>query len=153
MKNKKLISIMFVSLLLIAVSVITTNVFAQTKVKTAMMKDCCMMKDGKMMQMKSGKMMPMDKDMTMKNGTKVMTNGDCIMKNGEKMTMKEGECMDMNGKMDNCDMMHKDSKSTTKMKNGKHDMATMYTCPMHPEVVKDKAGKCPKCGMDLVVKK
>jgi len=25
-----------------------------------------------------------------------------------------------------------------------------YTCPMHPEVVSDKPGKCPKCGMDLV---
>jgi hypothetical protein len=28
-----------------------------------------------------------------------------------------------------------------------------YTCPMHPEVVQDKPGKCPKCGMDLVEKK
>jgi hypothetical protein len=28
-----------------------------------------------------------------------------------------------------------------------------YTCPMHPEVVSDTAGKCPKCGMDLVEKK
>jgi len=28
-----------------------------------------------------------------------------------------------------------------------------YTCPMHSEVMKDKAGKCPKCGMELVVKK
>jgi uncharacterized paraquat-inducible protein A len=27
-----------------------------------------------------------------------------------------------------------------------------YTCPMHPEVIKDKAGKCPKCGMNLVLK-
>ncbi len=27
-----------------------------------------------------------------------------------------------------------------------------YTCPMHPEVMSDKAGKCPKCGMDLVKK-
>lgn len=25
-----------------------------------------------------------------------------------------------------------------------------YTCPMHPEVIKDAPGKCPKCGMDLV---
>jgi hypothetical protein len=28
-----------------------------------------------------------------------------------------------------------------------------YTCPMHPEVIKDKPGKCPKCGMELVEKK
>src|SRR5438045_9678125 len=25
-----------------------------------------------------------------------------------------------------------------------------YTCPMHPEVVMDAPGKCPKCGMTLV---
>jgi hypothetical protein len=29
----------------------------------------------------------------------------------------------------------------------------LYTCPMHPEVVQDHPGKCPKCGMDLVPKK
>lgn len=28
--------------------------------------------------------------------------------------------------------------------------AASYTCPMHPDVVSDKPGKCPKCGMDLV---
>jgi hypothetical protein len=27
-----------------------------------------------------------------------------------------------------------------------------YTCLMHPEVVSDKPGKCPKCGMELVPK-
>lgn len=26
-----------------------------------------------------------------------------------------------------------------------------YTCPMHPEVVKDAPGKCPKCGMQLIL--
>jgi len=26
---------------------------------------------------------------------------------------------------------------------------TLYTCPMHPEVVQDRPGSCPKCGMAL----
>jgi Cu(I)/Ag(I) efflux system membrane fusion protein len=29
---------------------------------------------------------------------------------------------------------------------------TIYTCPMHPEVISDKPGTCPQCGMDLEVK-
>jgi len=24
-----------------------------------------------------------------------------------------------------------------------------YTCPMHPEVISNEPGKCPKCGMNL----
>lgn len=28
--------------------------------------------------------------------------------------------------------------------------ATVYTCPMHPEIRMDTPGKCPKCGMTLV---
>jgi len=27
---------------------------------------------------------------------------------------------------------------------------TIYTCPMHPEVVQSSLGRCPKCGMRLV---
>jgi hypothetical protein len=27
--------------------------------------------------------------------------------------------------------------------------ASIYTCPMHPEVQADKPGDCPKCGMPL----
>ena len=27
---------------------------------------------------------------------------------------------------------------------------TQYTCPMHPEIIKDESGDCPICGMDLV---
>ena len=32
------------------------------------------------------------------------------------------------------------------------DHAVKYTCSMHPEVVQDKPGNCPKCGMKLVEK-
>lgn len=28
-----------------------------------------------------------------------------------------------------------------------------YSCPMHPEVVRSRPGKCPKCGMKLVAMK
>jgi Cu(I)/Ag(I) efflux system membrane fusion protein len=29
---------------------------------------------------------------------------------------------------------------------------TVYTCPMHPEIIRDKPGSCPICGMTLVKK-
>ena len=138
MKNLKLISTKTVPLLALFLMVISLSATAQTAKKSVMMKDCCMMKDGKMMVMKNGKTMPMEKDMVMKNGTTCMTNGECTMKDGTKMMMKNGDCMEMSGKM-----------CTDK----KEKMATMdYQCPMHPEVTSDKPGKCPKCGMALVKK-
>lgn len=136
-----MISTVFASLLIMVLCFTANNLSAQTKNDSKKMKDCCMMKDGKMMYHKDGKMMPMNKDMTMKNGTKCMTNGECIMKDGKKMMMKEGECIDMNGKMEMCDNKMKQEKSVA------------YTCSMHPEVKSDKPGKCPKCGMDLIEKK
>ena len=117
MKIQKTISMVFASMLMLVLCFTASNSFAQTKTKHAMMKDCCIMKDCKMMIMKDGKTMSMEKDMTMKNGTKCMTNGECIMKDGKKMKMKEGQCMDMAGKMDKCSMMNKDMKSSTKKKS------------------------------------
>ena len=38
-------------------------------------------------------------------------------------------------------------------KSKKPATTTKYTCTMHPEVVMNKPGKCPKCGMDLVAMK
>lgn len=29
---------------------------------------------------------------------------------------------------------------------------TQFTCPMHPEIVRNTLGACPKCGMNLVPK-
>lgn len=42
---------------------------------------------------------------------------------------------------------HEHKMTTTKTKTSK---GVKYTCTMHPEVVMDKPGKCPKCGMTLV---
>lgn len=33
------------------------------------------------------------------------------------------------------------------------DSADSYSCPMHPEVVADKPGRCPRCGMNLEKKR
>jgi hypothetical protein len=42
---------------------------------------------------------------------------------------------------------------TPQNKPVKQQEAVKYTCPQHPEVVQDKAGTCPKCGMTLVDQK
>ncbi len=31
-----------------------------------------------------------------------------------------------------------------------HPAGTQYTCPMHPQIVRNEPGSCPICGMDLV---
>ncbi len=45
----------------------------------------------------------------------------------------------------------KDKKETALEHAEKH-MDPTYVCPMHPNIVRDKPGNCPICGMDLVEK-
>ena len=35
------------------------------------------------------------------------------------------------------------------MENNHHNQQ-LYTCPMHPEIVKNEPGSCPRCGMNLI---
>jgi hypothetical protein len=46
----------------------------------------------------------------------------------------------------------KDVRAAVEVRVGEPAAKAQYTCPMHPEVVSDKAGKCPKCGMTLTPK-
>ena len=51
-------------------------------------------------------------------------------------------------------MVFASCKGKDQTENAEHSHITVeqYTCPMHPEIIRDKPGKCPICGMDLVPK-
>jgi len=45
------------------------------------------------------------------------------------------------------------NSSTTETHSAhQHPAGEVYTCPMHPEIIRDQPGSCPICGMDLVKK-
>lgn len=64
-----------------------------------MSSDGIMMKDGKVMITQNGKTMPLENELTLENGTKVMMDGTYMDKNGSTMRMKNGDHMNMAGKM------------------------------------------------------
>jgi hypothetical protein len=83
---------------LTAVVLVCASLFASRLMAAEM--NGVMMKDGKMMMMMDGKASgPMDHDITMSDGTKVMKDGMVKMKDGKEMPMKEGQIMMMDGKM------------------------------------------------------
>lgn len=90
----------------------------------------------------------MDKMMKMNGDMKPM---------GMKMSLQK---MDMNSVMypemdeaGNMQMAESNHMPGMEMDKGKADKnKEIYTCPMHPDVISDKPGKCPKCGMELVKK-
>ena len=44
-------------------------------------------------------------------------------------------------------------KERKKDEHAGHEMQQeIYTCPMHPQIIRNQPGKCPICGMELVKK-
>lgn len=96
---KTLIKLLAVAIL--TLSFVSTGFTADDK---DMAKDHIMMKDGKVMMIMQGKNMPLDKELTLTNGSKVTVDGTVTMKDGTKMMMKEGDMMTMDGEMMKHDM-------------------------------------------------
>lgn len=101
MKTKKLTRTLAAFLFLL---LSTAYASAQTKnvLSISKMKDCCIMTDGKMMQFKDGQLTPMKKAVRLENGTKVKRNGVCVMPDRTRVRMKEGNCIDLQGNIENC---------------------------------------------------
>ncbi|MEO7530227.1 MAG: heavy metal-binding domain-containing protein [Sediminibacterium sp.] len=98
-----------------------------------------MMNDSKMQPMMMGKTMEMcNADSSM-----------CTMMMGAMKT-QPNVMKSMKGM---CDMDHMSmTTDNDHMKTEQPNKGVVYTCPMHPQIKKDKPGKCPICGMELVKK-
>jgi hypothetical protein len=44
------------------------------------------------------------------------------------------------------------ARTALNVRVGVPEAKAVYACPMHPDVVSDKPGKCPKCGMNLALR-
>lgn len=74
------------------------------------------MKDGKMFHNMDGKEMQMQNNMTLKNGMMVNPDGSYQLKNGKQLRLRDGQCMDMNGRKYNSQGMFQ------RKMQGKHGM-------------------------------
>lgn len=68
------------------------------------------------------------------------------------LTFSIAACSDKKGAAETTGASPASDSTATPANAAPGAVATTYTCSMHPEVVSDKPGKCPKCGMDLVKK-
>lgn len=61
------------------------------------------MRDGKMMVKKKGRIMPMKEDLTVFDGTRIMTDGTVMMTDGTARRMMDGEAIMMDGRITDMD--------------------------------------------------
>ena len=59
--------------------------------------DHLVMQDGRVMMMRRGETRPMDEELTMPDGTKIMIDGTVMMPDGTMRMMEEGETMLLQG--------------------------------------------------------
>lgn len=97
------------------------------------------MKDGKMLHNMDGKEMQSQNEMTLKNGTTIKPDGSYQLKNGKQLHLRNGQCMDMNGRKYNSQgmmqrqmqMNHTNSMHGQHMNSGGHHQNMTGTGSRH----------------------
>jgi hypothetical protein len=87
------------SFLLLSGMAVMAQIGTDSKMMDHKMKDCIMMKEGKVMVMKGGMSMQLMKDTTLKHGVMVMMDGTVKQKDGTTHMLKEGESVMADGKV------------------------------------------------------
>ena len=121
--KKALVTLFAITLTLGLFAQDSTNAMSKMAPNQNMQKhEGVIMKGGKLLMMKNGQTTQLTTDMTLDNGTVVMTNGSVKAKDGSTTTLKEGDYISMDGTtMGNINKgpknnMGKDSTMTNKMK-------------------------------------
>lgn len=104
----------------------------------------------------------------LKEGDEVITKGHNYLREGDPVYVSEWgrtgplelpppPAMEGMPGMEHKGMPGMDHKGHTPQPTATPDVSRVpkgkYYCPMHPEVIRDKPGSCPKCGMNLELKK
>ena len=123
----------------------------QAKDKVMMAEEGFELKGGKMIMVneKTKETSAMKEDVTLKNGTKVMTNGKIIKKDGTMVILKEGESVWMDGSVTKAGEMMGKEGETTMMKVGSYETYSPEKIAMasnsHNVVLFFHASWCPTC--------
>ena len=102
-------------MMLIIIAFFTVAAMAQTDADTAVENQeekaivphsCYRMLDGKLMHCMGDKEELQKTNITLKNGTKITTDGDMHFKDGKKSKLESGQCIDSKGDVGNYNKMH-----------------------------------------------
>jgi len=83
-----------------------------------------------------------------RDGTEVLSGlseGDLVVVSGQFLLDSESQLKEAIQKM----LERKKGVADLPSDSAENEATTIWSCPMHPEVVDDEFGRCPICGMDL----